>query len=136
MIGTFHVNDGEEQCMAQNMWKIFHLVPSKKPLTRENWDKLSVYFSNLSDKIYNYIYQKKPFGTWQFGKICVLVNFITQKSKSKHLVCLSFLWWQFFEGTRETILYIFRTYVVLVEGGREVAPKTIYYITLLNYYLI
>ena len=33
---------------------------------------------------------KKPFGTWQFGRIGVLVNFIIQKLKSKHLVCLGF----------------------------------------------
>jgi hypothetical protein len=37
-------------------------------------------------------YQKKPFGTWQFGKIVVLVNFVIQKLKSKDLVCFSFLW--------------------------------------------
>ena len=37
---------------------------------------------------------KKPFTPWQFGKIGVLVNFISQKLKSKHLVCFSFLWWQ------------------------------------------
>ena len=30
---------------ARNMCKIFALVPSKKPVIRENWDKLSVYFS-------------------------------------------------------------------------------------------
>ena len=36
------------------------------------------------------VIKKKPFGTWQFGKIGVLVNFIIQKLKSKHLVCLSF----------------------------------------------
>ena len=52
-----------------------------------------------------------PFGTWQFGKIGVLVNFRTIKLKSKHLVCLSFLW--FFEGMRKNILYIFRALVVL-----------------------
>jgi hypothetical protein len=41
----------------------------------------------LNDKIYSYVYQKKTFGTWQFGKIDVLVNFIIQKFatlKSKH----------------------------------------------------
>ena len=38
--------------------------------------------------------QKETFGTWQFGKIGVWVNFIIQKSKSKHLPCLSFLRWQ------------------------------------------
>ena len=32
------------------------------------------------------IIPKKPFCTSQFGKICVLVNFIIQKLKSKHLV--------------------------------------------------
>ena len=35
---------------------------------------------------------KKPFDTWQFGKIGVWVNFIAQNLKSEHLVCLSFLW--------------------------------------------
>ena len=30
---------------VRNMCKIFSLIPSKKPPTRENWDKLSVYFS-------------------------------------------------------------------------------------------
>ena len=39
---------------AQNVWKIFSLVPSKKPLTRETDKKLSK-FANLqflNDKIY------------------------------------------------------------------------------------
>ena len=31
------------QHMARNMCKIFSLVPSKKPVNRENWDKLSLY---------------------------------------------------------------------------------------------
>jgi hypothetical protein len=31
------------------------------------------------------IIQKKTFGTWQFGKIGVLVNFIMQKLKGKRL---------------------------------------------------
>ena len=30
---------------ARIMCKTFSLVPSKKPVTRENWDKLSVFFS-------------------------------------------------------------------------------------------
>ena len=33
------------------MCQIFSLDPSKKPVTRENWDKLSVYFSILNDEI-------------------------------------------------------------------------------------
>ena len=36
------------------------------------------------------IIPKKPFGTWQFGKIGVLINLIIQKLKSKRLVCLGF----------------------------------------------
>ena len=31
---------------ARNMCKLFSLVPSKRLVTRENWDKLSVYFFN------------------------------------------------------------------------------------------
>jgi hypothetical protein len=46
-------------------------------------------FQDLKAKIYNYMYQKKPFDTWQFGKICVLVIFFIQKLKSKHLGSLS-----------------------------------------------
>ena len=50
---------------------------------------------------------KKPFGTWQFGNIGVWVNFIIQKLKSKHLVCLSFLWWQVFLREREKTFYTY-----------------------------
>ena len=70
------------------MWKIFFLVPSKKPATRENWDKLSVYFSLFESRNLQ-LCQKKPFDSWQFCTIGVLVNFITRKLKSKHLACLS-----------------------------------------------
>ena len=57
-------------------------------------------FQFLNDKIYSYMYQKKPFCAEQFGKIGVLVDFIIQKLKSKHLVCLSFLWWQVLCGNK------------------------------------
>ena len=53
------------------------------------------------------LYQKAPFGTWQFGKIGVLLNFIIQKLKSKQLVCLSFPWWQVFLREREKIFYTY-----------------------------
>jgi hypothetical protein len=33
----------------------------------------------------------------------ITVNFIIQKLKSKHLVCLSFLWWKIFLREREKI---------------------------------
>ena len=42
----------------------------------------------MNDKIYSYT-QKKTFGSWQFVKISVLVNFIIHKSKSTHLNSLS-----------------------------------------------
>ena len=63
-------------------------------------------FLDLKVKMYNYT-KKKPFGTWQFGKIGVLVNFIIQKMKSKHLICFSLVT-GFFEGTGENTLHIFR----------------------------
>ena len=45
---------------ARNMCKIFSLVPSKKPPTRENWEKLSVYFS---------IFEWKNWSKHQFCRI-------------------------------------------------------------------
>ena len=49
-----------------------------------------------------------------------LVNFIIQKLKSKHLVCLSFLWWQvFLRGQQEKIFYTYsgpQTYLNLRNG--------------------
>ena len=71
----------------------------------------SVFFFNftklqfLNDKIYSYT-KKKLFGTWQFGKIDVLVNFIIQKFarlKSKHFS--QFFWWEVnLRGLRAFIL--------------------------------
>ena len=61
----------------------------------------------LNNKIYSYLYHKKPFGTWQFCRFCVLVNFITQKLKSKHLLYLIILWWQIFFREREKIFYAY-----------------------------
>ena len=67
-----------------------------------------ILFNFLMIKI-TVIPKKKPFGTCQFGKFGVLINFIIQKLKSKHLVCLSFPWSViFFEGTRGNIFHIFR----------------------------
>ena len=43
-----------------------------------NWEKLSVYFSRF-DGWNVQSYQKKPFGTWQFGKNGILVNLIAKK---------------------------------------------------------
>ena len=63
-------------------------------------------FQFLNDKIYSYI-KKKPYGTWQFGKIGVLANSIIPKLKSKHLVCLSFLWRQVFLREWQKIFYTY-----------------------------
>ena len=54
-----------------------------------------------------------PFGSLQFGKIGVLVNFIIQKLKSKHLSQFSLVS-GFFEGTRK----FFYTY----SGSRTFSP--------------
>ena len=68
-----------------------------------------------------------PFGTWQFGKIGVLVNFITQKLKSKHLGSLSqfSLVTGFFEGRRDNILHIFRAldFSATTYSFRIIKPK-------------
>ena len=73
------------------MWKIFPLVPSKKPLFT---------FQFLSDEIYSYI-KNSHFVPWQFGKIDILVNFITQKLKSKHLAISVFSGQSFFWGNEK-----------------------------------
>ena len=41
------------------------------------------------------------------GFFGINVNFITHKLKSKHLVCLSYLWWQVFLTEREKIFYTY-----------------------------
>ena len=92
--------------LAQNMCKIFSLFPSKQLVNRENRDKLSVYFS-IFWMIKCTIIQKQTFGTWKFDKIGVLVNFIIEKLKIIHLLCLSFLWWQVFLREREKIFYTY-----------------------------
>ena len=60
------------------------------------------------------LYQKKLFGTWQFGKIGVLVNFIIQKFarlKSKHFS--QFFWWEVnLRGLRGFILQKVQALVV------------------------
>ena len=47
---------------ASNMWKIFPLVPSKRPVTRENWDKLFCQIAKCQmaffDITVNFIIQK------------------------------------------------------------------------------
>ena len=48
--------------------------------------------------------KKKTFGIEQFGKIG---QFYHSKLKSKHLVFLSFFWWQVFLREREKIFYTF-----------------------------
>ena len=77
--------------------KYFLSIPQKNlspEKTETNW---VLTFQFLSDEIYSYT-KIKPFGTWQFGKIGVLVNFITQKLKSKHLAISVFSGQRFFWG--------------------------------------
>ena len=82
-----------QRTQARNMCKIFSLVPSKN-LSPEKTE-IAKCFQFLSDKIYSYI-KKSHFTTWQFGKVGVLVNFITQKLKSKHLAISVFSGQRFF----------------------------------------
>jgi hypothetical protein len=73
-------------------------------------------FQFFNDKIY-----QKPFDTWQFGKIGVLVKFTIKKLKSKHFFSrctpAAFSLSQFslvtgfFERTSENMLHIFLTLV-------------------------
>ena len=80
----------------------------------------------MNDKIDpNTNFAKLPSAKWLF-----FVGFIIQKSKSKHLVCLRFLWWQFFEGPRENILHNFRVYMYskiiimrLIQRGTKMIPE-------------
>ena len=92
--------------MALNLYKIFSLVPSKKPVARENWDKLSVYFSILNDEI-DKKHQFCQIAKCQMAFFGMTENFIIQKLKSKQLVCLSFLWWQGFLREWEKISYTY-----------------------------
>ena len=80
--------------------------------TRWNCDKLSGYFSIFE-------WQNWP-KHWfcqtvkcQMALYGITVNFTIQKWKSKHLVCLSFLWRLFFYRRRENILHIFRAFEFL-----------------------
>ena len=57
------------------------------------------YFLSLSQKtLFLQLYQKKPFGTWQFGTFYVLANYLVSVFSGD----------RFFEGMRENILRIFR----------------------------
>ena len=92
--------------MVQNMCKIFSLVPSKKPVTKENWEKISVYFSIFWMIKFTVIPKKviwhlAIWQNWCFGQ------FYHSKLKSKHLLCLSFLWWKVFSREQEKIFYIY-----------------------------
>ena len=108
------------------MCKIVSLVPSKKSVTRENCDKLSCLLFNFwmikwtkTPILRNY---QVPNGFFWFNckfnhsKIQQFVMLslkekyiilIIQKLKSKHLICLIFLWRQVFLREREKISYTY-----------------------------
>ena len=88
------------------MCKMFSLLPSKKPVTREDWDKLPIYFS-----IFWVIKLTKTpiLPNCQVPNVlffCINVDCIVKKLKSKRLVFLIF-----FEGTRENIVHIFQALI-------------------------
>ena len=85
---------------VRNICKIFSLVPSKN---RENWEKPGVYFWMIKFTRTQIL----PNCRVPNDFFCITVNFIIQKLKSKHLVCLSFLMWQIILMEREKIFYIY-----------------------------
>ena len=64
----------------ENMWKIFSLVPSKNPLTRET-DAIKNWATLHNFCYWTLRFTKTPFGTWQFGKIGPFAKFNILKLK-------------------------------------------------------
>ena len=64
------------------------------------------------------------------GFFGINVNIITQKLKSKHLVCLSFLWWQGFLREREKIFSTYSgpeqylAYIAWSQQNENIYPQT------------
>ena len=92
---------------AQNMCKMFSLVPSKKPSHQRNW---------CNKKLRNYWIIRFTKKHWvignMYGKIGVLVNFSIPQLKfckiaQLFIVSVSLERW-FFEKTRHNIFHIFR----------------------------
>ena len=81
--------------------KYFLSLPQKNPVTRENWNKPSVYFSIF--QLWNW--PKHPF--CQIS-LCQIVFFCTaQKLKSKQYVCPNFFGDRFFLSEQEKIFYTY-----------------------------
>ena len=53
---------------VRNMWKIFFLIPSEKPVTRENWDELIIYFLKFIVTPKKDIYHLAIWQNWCFGQ--------------------------------------------------------------------
>ena len=98
-------------CFGPGICVLYFLsFPERKSVTRENWDKLCVYFSILPNcQVPNLLkpqnHEEDFFQIQCASKKVRTVSFIIQKPKSKHLVCLSFLCLQFFLREREKIFY-------------------------------
>ena len=91
---------------AWNICKIFSLVLSKNLLPEKNLTNKVFDFPFLSNEIdQNINFAKFPSDKWPF--FVKTVNFITQKSKSKHFICLSFLCCQGFLRERDKIFYTY-----------------------------
>ena len=70
--------------------------------------------------LFNFL--KKPVGTWWFGKIGVLVHFVTQNWKVNSWF-VSVFSRGFFKGTRGNIFHIFRVQVSCKHSKDSVASK-------------
>ena len=116
--------------LRPGIWGKYFLSFPQKNLSQEKTETNKVfYFQFLNDKIYSYI-TKSHLALWQFGKIGVLVHFVIQKLKSKHLVCLSFLWWQGFLREREKIFSTYSgpeqylAYIAWSQQNENIYPQT------------
>ena len=97
----------KDKTKVRNMCKIFSLIPSKN-MTSEKTETNQVFtFQFSNDKIYSHT-KKSHLALDNLSKLVFLVNCVIKKLKSKHLVCLSFLWWQVFWGNERKYLHIYR----------------------------
>ena len=87
------------------MCKLVSLVPSEKKChPRKMRQTKCLLFNVWMIKLIKTPIAKLPSAKWLF--LGITVNFIIKKLKSKHLVCLSFLWWQVLRE-REKIFYTY-----------------------------
>ncbi len=99
--------------VARNMCKIFSLIPSRKPATREKWEKLCIIFNFWIKKLT----QTPILVNYQLLNSFLGYNFRFCQSKSS--LSQFSLVTGFFQGSRDTILHIFRVFLAYTFLGKE-----------------